>query len=541
MASFRTVAHRGTIPGMRPPRFCSAHLPGVVAALALLVAPAQLLAQKSLAEPRAGLEFKPPKSWVELPADGDRHATVRLYAAPRALAGKAEGTHTPLLRVMFFAKGGDASGDLVDGLPRQTPFRDLEDFARRGLGATDVAKEAHKVGAIEGQRLGGKGIAGDLVLLGQTVPLDDGEAALCFEVLANQAEKLKKDFEGTFASVDTMARAPSPRPAPPWLAAADWAKLDAAARAAARRKWAEELVAATSKAPEAGFKVGKSKYWTVLSAADPGFTKKAIAAAETARTWCAQKLPDLTKDAPLPAILRIFDSMEHYQAFLTTDLDQREYHARRRELLFVNDRDNGGSSGYGMLFRAVLWQVFDDVDPGVLPALPRWLDNGCWEFMRSTRCDGKKIEFMPSDVERGRIEYQQRAKSMPALWDLMQEHIQVSPEGGANETAWGYTPECARLMRWFWIDDGQKAFARPTLVSDYVRALGAAYQKLGPDPTADAATLGLTEAQQKDVNTRHYKWRDAMLVGANDIAVPLQVDAWKAINEKWLDYNKNYK
>ena len=78
--------------------------------------------------------------------------------------------------------------------------------------------------------------------------------------------------------------------------------------------------------------------------------------------------------------------------------DLREYDARRRELFFANDPDNGGVGGYGMLFRAVLWQVFDDVDPGVLPAMPRWLDNGCWEFMHSSHFDGKKLDFVPTQL-----------------------------------------------------------------------------------------------------------------------------------------------
>lgn len=505
----------------------------------LLLLPAPLRAQKAVSEPRAGLEYKPPRTWLELPAGGDRGATLRLYCAPRALAGK-EVTHTPLLRVMFFATGGDAGQDVVEGLPRQTPFRSLDDFVARGLGGKDVDHEPARVGGVAGQRVTARNLSGERVLIGLTMPLAGGEAAVCFEVVAMQADKIGKDVDATFASLAAVPRVPGPDREPPWRVAA-WAEQDAAARAAARQRWAEDLVAAARAAPEAGFKLQKSKYWTVLAASDPAFTKKAIAAAETARAWFVQQMPELTKAAPLPAILRIFDSPDHYRAFQTTVVDAREYHAHRRELMFVNDRDLGGSTGYGMLFRAVLWQLFDDVDPGVLPALPRWLDNGCWEFLRSSRCDGRKIEFAPSDVERGRIDYQLRGKSMPALWDLMQEHIQRSPENGADEADWGYTPECARLLRWFWIDGGQQAFGRPALVSDYVRGLATAYGKIGPDPTRDVATIGLTDAQRKDRNVRFYAWRDAMLVAINDAATPLQPDAWRAINETWLAYNENYR
>lgn len=507
----------------------------------LLAATPSLTAQKGQPEPRAGLAFAPPKGWVELPADVDRGATVRLFATATAMSGKGENKHTPLLRVMWFAAGGSADQDVVDGLPRTTPFRGLEDFLKRGLGAVTVDKEAQKVGAAEGQRMTAN-IPGERIVFGQTVPAADGEAAICMEVLGNQAEKLKKDFDGVVASLEAVPHVASPRPIAPWLADAEFAKKDAAARNAARRKWAEEVVAATTKTPELGYKVSKSKYWTVLSAADPAFTKKVTVAAEAAREWYAKKFPELTKDAPMPAVLRVFDNIDQFNALLTTRNDSREYAQLRRELWVANDRDNGGVTGYGQTLRAVLWHLLDDVDHGSLPALPRWLDNGLWEFLRSSKFDGKKLEFFAGDVEKGRIAYySQNDKPMPALWDLVQEKIQVSPTDGSLEKNWGYTPECARLMRWFWMHDGQKAFDKPNLVADYVKALGVAYTKVGRDPTADVPLVGLSEAEAKERNTRFYKWRDAVLVAINDIAVPLQVDAWKAVNVKWLDFNKTFK
>ncbi len=480
--------------------------------LAVLSLP--LAAQKAIPEPRAGLEFKPPKGWIELPADGDRGATLRLFCAPRATPGKKEGAaHTPLLRVMFFKKVGADQKDVVDGLPRQTPCRGLEDFAQRGL-ATDkvtAAHEAHKAGAFEGQRVTAK-VAGDeeRTLLGQTIAVDDGECAVCFELYASQADKLKKDMEAVFDSLATCARVPAPTTPPQWISEPkSWATMDAATRGAARKKWADDVVAATTKSPESAFKVSKSKYWTVLSAADAGFTKKAVAAAEAARAWYATKMPELAKEQ-LPAVLRIFASPDHFKAFQSTGTDTRDYDARRRELFFVNDPDNGGPNGYGMLFRAVFWHMLDDVDPGVLPALPRWFDNGCWEFLRGTKFDGKKIEFAPSEVEKGRIEYQQRSNTMPAIWHIVQESIQPSPENGGDEKAWEYTPESARTIRWILMHDGGKVFERPNFITDYVRGLAAAFAKIGPDPTADVAVT-LSKAQQTDFNKLHYVWRDAVL------------------------------
>lgn len=510
------------------------------------VATAPLCAQKGIAEPAVGFEFKPPKGWVELPGGGDRGATLRLFAAPRATAGKEEGfSHTAVMRVMFFPKGGDATKDIVDGLPRKTAYRGLEDFASRGLQTTkvEVTKEAGKAGTFDGQRVRAKITGGgeERLLVGHAIALDDGEAAICIELLASQGEKLKKDVEG---AIDSLAACPRQKPTTsiaPWIAdPKSWTTMDAGTRGATRKKWADELVAATTKAPGAAFKVSKSKYWTVLSAADAGYTKKAIAAAEAARAWCAQKMPELGKD-PLPAVLRVFDSPDHYKAYLATLPDNRDYDASRRELYCYFDPDNSGPTSFGMICRAVLWQMFDDVDPLVLPGLPRWFDNGCWSFMYDVKFDGKKLEFAAGEVERGRIEYQLRQNGMPAIWNLIQESQQPSPADGANEKPWEYTPESGRLMRWLWMADGGKAFDKPNLVADYVRAVGKAHAASGIDPTADVALVELSDQQSKQFNKAHYAWRDELLKQINNIALPLQPDAWQGVNTKWLEFVKSSK
>ena len=49
------------------------------------------------------------------------------------------------------------------------------------------------------------------------------------------------------------------------------------------------------------------------------------------------------------------------------------------------------------------------------------------------------------------------------------------------------------------------------------------------------------EPQQKARNTQYYKWRDALLVTANNLVIPLEAEKRKAINEKWLAFNKDFK
>lgn len=486
---------------------------GTFAAVLLAVA---VQAQKGIAEPRAGLEIKPPKAWIELPGGVDRGATLRLFCAPRAITGRAEGaSHTPLLRVMVLDKNGDASADDKDGLPRRTPYRSLEDFVARGFGkaARLTSREAGKAGALEGQRFSAALTlaGGDRTLYGFVQAIDGGELVVAFEVYADHLDKLKKDFDATLdalASVPRDATAAAPDP---------------------------------QKTPELGWKVSKSKHWTVLSAADPAFTKKAIAAAETGRDWVVQEFGTLVSKTAQPALLRIFASADHYNAFITTTDAPREYSAPRHELWYFEDKDAGSGDGFGMLFRAVLWHALDDVDKNILPALPRWLDNGLWEYLRSTKLKGKAIEFAPSEVETGRIGYQLRAESLPALWNLVQESMQPSPQDGADEELWGYTPECARLVRWLCEHDGEKVFEKPGLLAGFCQSLGKHHARLGADPTADVDTTRLDDAQRKELNKRHYAWRDALLKAVNDEYLPLTVEQWSAVNAKWQKFNETYR
>ena len=507
---------------------------------AVLACALPLAAQKGIAEPRVSLEFKPPKGWTELPGHVDRGASIRLFAAPRALSGKAENTHTPILRVMFFASGGDASKDVVDGLPRMTPFRSLEDFAVRGLGVKDAKKEQDKAGGLTITRI--TGTHGDFSFHGAVFATSDGESALCFDCLTNQYDKLKKEFDATIGSATPLARVAAVPVSAPWDTDKEWATKDAPTRNGARKAWITAVVDAAMKDAGTAFKPSKSKHWSVLSAADAGFTKKAVAAAEAMRAWMTQKMPDLVKDAPQPAVLRIFGSMDHYNAYLTTVTETRDYDQKRRELHFVNDPDNGGSGGYGMLFRAVMWHALDDMDDGILPAMPRWFDNGIWEFLRSSQCDGKKIEFAASDVEKGRMAYYgQNNQEIPATWHLIQEAIQKSPEDGKNEDPWGYTPDCSRLIRWWLMNEGGKAFEKPNLFVDYVRAVGQAHVRMGADPMLDVGGPSLTDDENKKRNKAQYKWRDDLLGQVNAIAVPLDEAKWKAANEKWIAFNQTGK
>ncbi len=514
-------------------------------ALFLVAAVAPLSAQKDWVDARFGYRIEPPKGYVSVPAEDQRvHALVR-FVAPKPLTARAGGTYLPEVWVGFLGGEGEVE---KDGLPRLVPARNFDDWVARcaGVGAKVTSREAFEADGLSGRRFVVE-IPGDRArtLTGAVFPvtgidgLGDGEVVVVFDVMTEHLAKERKTVERcvqSLAKADDGEAVP-PAPVAPWSSdAAAWQGMAVADRIKARDSWAQQRVDWQLAHPEPDWKESKCGFGvTVLSHAPSGTVKKAVKAAEVAREWCEATLPGLKGEAK-PAVLRIFDSPATYATFKARVNDQRDYSRDRRELYFFEDPNAGSSDGYGMLFRAVLWHYVDDADPRALQAMPRWLDNGLWEYLRSTKLKGKKIEFEAGDVERGRLDYQRRNDSMPALWNLIQESIQPSPEHGGNEDVWGYTPECSKLMRWLCEDDGGAAFGKPDFLSGYVRALGEACQVWGADPVNDVDVQACSSAQLAEQRKAYYAWRDGVLKNCNDTYLPLAVEKWQEVNGKWLAY-----
>ncbi len=500
-------------------------------------------AQAAHSPPGSGVTIKPPKGWLWQPAADERGQVVLSFAAPRALAMRSRGSHLPVLRVARLADEEPAPAD-IDGLPGRVTGHDVTDYLQGVYGN----------GMFVAERTDGEIGGHPAVLFTARTARDENKIACYgalvrgpqrimaeFEIDNDQLAKHQKVFDLAIASLRIEAPSDTAAPVAPWQAdAGDWQAMDAAARRRARQAHAEACVEAAAKADEPGWKAHKSKFWTVRSAAGGGETKKAIKAAEAARAWCEKTFAGIGDGGPLPAVLRVFSSPDHYSVFKARLNEQREFSPERRELYFYEDPNAGTADGWGMMFRAVLWQWIDDAAPGSFAHLPRWLDSGLSEYLRSSKLKGRNIEFLSSEVESGRIDYQQRNETMPALWNLVQESMQPSPENGAVEERWGYTPECARLVRWVVDHDGSKAFGMESMLSRYIAGVAEAAAAVGPDPTLRIDTMALDAAQAKTRRERYYAWRDQLLVAINDRVVPLETDAWQAANAAWLQFNKDF-
>lgn len=502
-----------------------------------------------------GLSFKPPSRWSYLGRDGDRGRLRVLFASPRYYAPKlARGLpHTPTLRLLFFPKpqagAADAAAESADGLPRKTPYRDLDDYLARvhGPGTEIQSREAAKHGKVEGTQVVARvpREEGELTLSCFRIDLPDGQAVLEFEVLSEQFKRLSKDFRkclGSLVTVPRKKRTPPALPAATWLEDfAAWRKLPASERMKRRQEWGAAWRKWRESVPEPGFKKLKHPSLLVLSRADGKFNKRLREALGVLHDWIDQRFSAVSDDVVMPATVRVFADLRELFAYRMREDSYAPYEPERREIYFYADRRVGNTGeGFGMLGRGLLLWYLHDKDPHIVDNLPRWLDFGLTEYLRSTRIKGKKITFKSSDVENGRIRYHFQHDSLTPIWALIQETIQETPQDGSPEDPWGYTPECARLIRWLETGAGKTLGHEDFLVA-YLQAVAARGAEAPPDPGADVDWRFLKDDQAKELRARVYARRDALVKKINDTACPLGVPAWEKANAAWKAFNEKFK
>ena len=122
------------------------------------------------------------------------------------------------------------------------------------------------------------------------------------------------------------------------------------------------------------------------------------------------------------------------------------------------------------------------------------------------------------EAEKGVIDGEERERDSPGI-RLFERELQLA---AAQE-------ELARLQA--------AAAAHEGAFHDHIVAAEGEIAQLKRD--VDAAAM--SEAQQKTFNTRFYAWRDGLLKQCNDAVIPLALDAWQALNAKWLAFNADFR
>lgn len=525
---------------------------GPLSLVALIITTAAPAQRSVHTDDELGVKLTAPPRWAYLGAAGDLGSLRALFAAPRVLAAKVAQVqpHTPVLRVLWFPKRPPpAEKQPAPKWPLRSPYLDYKDYLGRVYGPLTkvLTTEAGTVGALNGRRIHAQALRGGgiIELHAAVVPREGGELALEFEVLPDHSPKLKGQFDKCF---DSLAATPVVKPTagaaqPTWQSdPAAWRKLPTAERATQRKAFGTRFLAERGKHREPGWRTQVTRHFVVLTRADSRSTTRIVQAAEVVRAWAESRLDKVSDDVVMPAVLRIFADRRELTAFSERDSGVREYRPELREIHYFRDPTLGNAgTGFGPLVRGVFWQCLHDKHSDVLDNMPRWLDQGLWSYLESSRLKGKKLELFPGEVELGRYRNHARNKTPgPALWDLIQERAQPLPKDGSVEKPWGYIPESARLLRW--LDAGGSTFFKQQdLLAGYLGQIGKTAVELGPSPDLGVDWLRLDEAKSTELRKLVQARKVKFLEKVNFTLIPISDAEWRAADAAFIEYNAKLK
>ncbi|MEO0478445.1 MAG: hypothetical protein AAF196_03095 [Planctomycetota bacterium] len=488
-----------------------------------------------------------PRGWIELPADQcDRGACRAYFCAERPLPAKgaAQFPHTPTLRVLVL-NGTEATDDAEFQEP---PFANLDDYVARihvipgrivERGEVDLSgtKDGTTTLRFEAlfEQLG-------LRMSGLSFTLPSGSKALVLaEYLDVHQRDMRKMVDKSLSTIQISEAEVDGLPIAPFVSdRAGFFQLSNDERSEQVVEWATNYVERASQRPGDGWKSFKNKTFTVFTRASTKDTKRAVQAAESMRSWIESQFEGLGGDVG-PAILRIYGSPEELAAAQATGIDPRPWDPATRTMHFAIDVNAGTGEGYGLLLEAVGWNWIDDRVPGAMYHAPRWFLYGFNEYLRSSKQNKKTIEFFPSEVEDGRLEWNRNNDRMLHVWDIVQEIAQPEPENGDTEREgsreWDYTPESTRFLRWMFEHDGHQALRRGNFAADYIKGIGDALTEAGPNPIPGVIRARTEDSDEgRAARKRYFEWRKSFRDSVNNHAAAYDRDVWFEIDKAWMEF-----
>jgi len=523
-----------------------------IALIALFaIAPSSPLDAQVHTDKRLGFKIRPPSKWIYLGEANELGQRGPIFAGERTLTSTKGPGHTPMLRAMYFPKGQQPEAERPDGWPRRTRYANFEDYRARvhGVGAKEESAEVATIGKLSGEKTvyTVSNPFGSLTMYALRIDLEDGELVLEFEVLSEQYAKQRSKFEKSFGTVAIVPTSASKMPETPlWETDFQaWRKLKTSERVKQRLAYGDAWHEARVATKEKGWKLKKHDDFVILSRADSKFTKRATDAATAARAWVEERFAGVSDDEVVPATIRIFADSRELTVFRLREVKTRAYDPVRREIYYAQNKSFGNTGeGFGPLLQGVLEHYLSDKHPMITRNIPRWLDQGMSEYLRSTKSKGRKLEFLSSSTEEGRFRWYEQNNVKPTpLWGLIQETVMETPKDGGPEENWGYQTEGARLIRW--LEAGGNPFlGKQNFLQAYYSAIGQHAEKAPPDPGQEIDWIRLNfkkPGQVKAVNKQVYERRDQFLVHVNTIACPLSGGAWEKANAAWLEFAENYK
>jgi len=386
---------------------------------------------------RLGYKVRYPKGWAETPLNPEERWIVAKFVSDRAytFTDPSDGStydHKPGMTVIAFVteivkkrgasvteeKGGDVFVEF------NNPFTDYKDFLKRTYGGGGWYVSAEEEGELEGVKVTKYEIKVEKLTIPKRIVTwvfhtDDVEIAVEFEVFEAHYDKLKADVQGCLKSFRLVPRTKGslvPTTTGEKQKVVVESKLTPAERADHRRETEQQAHGKAIAALPAGWTSKDMGRFLVLNHTDEKYAKRVVAHAEAVWCWLDQEFAYLGKGEYIRRpILRICKDADEERAFMSGTT-----WGNALEIVTHEDKGSGAMSfEFEWVNRRLVDLWFAHRAPGLMYALPYWIDNGLHQVLGTARSKGSTLEFKVDDWERDGLRETVRAGTLTPIKELV--------------------------------------------------------------------------------------------------------------------------
>jgi hypothetical protein len=496
-----------------------------------------------------GFKLKIPSKWQRASVEKDRRLVRGRYLSRRTYPIKgSRWDHMPEMRVIVFPKAASARArelQEAEGVQAWVPdYLDYSDYVTRNLGGelTVLETSQSKAAGVPCTqfRIRRKTESGAPTYIIQTYvfELAKAHAAVEFMVAEQHVSKVQKQISSVFAGFKVVTPDPkaaaNPFDLPLWITNPErWQELPMRDRLEQRSKYEQVFLGAVKADAQSGWRVQKTKHFIVISKAPNRYTADVAKVAELCREWCDEHFGSITEETVMPAVIRIFESTMDYNRYRARSKRSHSYVPEIREVVFTPRRDPARNAGaLRSLHQGLIYQFLSDKDHRLYRHIPAWTLVGLYYYLRQTKLDRSKLEFVVGETEKSVVRQGMRAGDLGKIRALIQHAVPT-----VEDEEYRLRYQRGRLVRL--IASRQSPFGKGFL-AEYVIGVRTAMTTL--KVAASNAGAGLVPGQTEDSIAAAEKTRgevlDKLRVTVNAAVCDFGPAGWQKIEAAYMKFNK---
>lgn len=434
---------------------------------------------------RWGFKIRVPKDFRKIPAKPTERWIIGRYQSEKNYFTKDGWEFKPMMNLIIFPhsrkKGKrvevEQSGDEIT-INWKQKYKDYKDYLKRNFGGGGYyfsLEEEGKEGGVDVTKYEIK--VEKLANTKQRIVtwvyhLHDADLAVQVNLLEHRYKKMKNLAYRSLNSFKTVKRTKQPDHEAESVSGSAKAtigkepkKLTPLERMRKRKEAAQAIIKKATDSLPKGWKVKKSKNYTVLTHVDARYTKKIINQAEAIRSWLDKNLGDIGEEYVPEAIIRICEDSDEENAYRSGSgfsfstreiLVSKKSFDRRYELEWMSQR--------------LLDQFFADKNADLRNYLPGWVDNGLEGYIGSGIAKGKRLVFKPDEWEKSQLRKAEKEGHIVPCRDMI-KMTGAEYRNLLNKSQWASRYQAASLVRYLYSPKCRRAKHTKHIVLEYLRNL----------------------------------------------------------------------